>query len=458
MSAAASHRRALVVAYCFPPHAAIGTHRTLRLVNHLLSTGWDVDVLTVNPRYFLPGTPVDEGLLRLVPASARVTRTRALRGLSTLGRWIQPLKRGVRPVPAGQATVAAHGDSPASSASAARGGLKTLVEELCAMPDKDIGWLAPAVLAGTRAHWKRPPNVVFSSAPPWTTHLVAKAVARALGARWVADFRDPWVRSPWTRYRTGAAAGWARRMEAGVVARADALLFTTDSARREFASYYGARVDAKLHTVANGCDPADLPRDIQPEPGRFVLLHAGSLYGGRSPVPLLRAVSRLCQLDPSVAARLHVRFLGSTGFPGVDLPALCRELGIERVVEFLPRVDRQQSLVEMMRASALLLLQSGTAMAIPGKLYEYLAAGQPLLALCDEGEMTDLIATHQLGLVAPPLDESAIERALAQLVAAPRQQWHAAPSILFDGRLRAAEMAAVLENVLPTRPEQVCVA
>ena len=449
-------RRALVVAFCFPPHAAIGTHRTIRLVTHLASHGWHVDVLTVAPDTFLAGTPTDPDLLRSIPTTARVVRARALRGLSTLGRWVEPLKRAVRRAP--EPAAAAPPAHAEKGAAGQRPGVKTLLEELCAMPDKEIGWFLPAILVGTKAFWKTPPDVIFSSAPPWTTHLVAKALAGILGTRWVADFRDPWVRSPWTRYRTGVASAWAARLEAGAVRSADAVLFTTDSARREFAAHYSDLAGTRFRTVPNGCDPSELPADEAGPSDKFVLLHAGSLYGGRSPVPLLHAVGSLCRRDAQAASRLRVRFLGSTGFPGVDIEALCREMGIGDVVEFLPRVDRRQSLREMRRASALLLLQAGTAMAIPGKLYEYLAVGRPVLALCEAGEMSQMIQDHRVGLVVPGLDEPAIEQALAELLAGPQERWQPAPPSLFDGRLRAAEMATVLETVLPNRPEQICVA
>jgi glycosyltransferase involved in cell wall biosynthesis len=464
-------RRALVVAYCFPPHAAIGTHRTLRLVAHLASHGWDVDVLTVDPAFYLSGTPVEETLERSVPVNTRVVRTRALRGFSALGRWLDPVKRAVRG-PRGQggstavSTVAAaaaggaaptpgHGGAGAGTAEAAAG-VKTLVEELCAMPDKDIGWYLPAVLAGVRAFRGTPPDVVFSSAPPWTTHLVAKSLARLLGARWVADFRDPWVRSPWTRYRTAAAMSMAARLESAVVRRADAVLFTTDSARAEFATYYGLNEAPRFHTVYNGCDPSEFPRR-QPEihANRFVLLHAGTLYGGRSPAPLLSALAGLRQRHPQSAARLRVQFLGSTSFPGIDLRRTCDELGVSDIVEFLPRVERSRSLAAMQDASALLLLQSGTAMAIPGKLYEYLAAHRPVLALCEPGEMADFIRTHRLGVVAAADDTSEIESALLRLLSPGLESFAPASPDLFDGRLRAAEIARVMERVLLSRTQSL---
>ena len=443
-------RRALVVAYCFPPHAAIGTHRALRLVTHLAGRGWEIDVLTARPEAYLPGTAVDEGLLDRVPAGVRVTRTGAFRGLTRLGRALEPLKRTLRPAadrPTGT-TAARVADGGGRADRGAIAVAKALVEELCAMPDKDVGWVAPAIARGLRASAGRRPDVIFSSAPPWSTHIVAAALARRLGSRWVADFRDPWVRSPWTRYTTGPAKGVATWLERLVVTTADAVLFTTEAARQEFAGHYGPAMAGRFHAVPNGCDPADFDGiESGPATDQLVLLHAGTLYGGRSPLPLLRAVAAVAAADPRAAARLRVRFLGSTTFPGLDIPRVCADLGIAGLVDLVPRVERRESLAEMRRASALVILQGGTSMAIPGKLYEYLAAGRPILALCEDGEMGALIREQGAGLVVPPENDAAIRDALLTLLATPEARWPRAAPASYDGRVRAAEMAAVIESV-----------
>jgi len=436
---------ALVVAYCFPPHAAIGTHRTLRLISHLASDGWHVRVLTVRPKDFLAGTPVDERLLDLIPAGVEVERTRAFRGLSRSWQVLSRFRpRRARPVGA----VAGVGATSAPAA-AARVGVKQLAEELAAMPDKEVGWLTPAVVRGLWRQRAGRPDVVFSSAPPWTTHLVAWLIASSFSCPWVADFRDPWVRSPWTRYRSRTASRIATWMERRVVERADAVLFTTTTARDAFATHYGPRLAPRFVTVFNGCDPGDMPASplAATANARVTLLHAGTLYGGRDPMPLLRAIASLRRRRPDVVDGLAVRFLGSSGLPGVDLQGACAAMGIGDLVEFTARVARDESLAAIQSASVLLLLQPGTSMAIPGKLYEYFAAGRPILALCEPGEMADAINDNRLGLAVAATDELAIEEALLRLLTAPAGTWAPAPAHLFDGRLRAAEMAAVLERV-----------
>src|SRR5688572_15966421 len=124
-------RRALVVAYCFPPHAAIGTHRALRLVSHLASTGWQVDVLTADERTYLPGTPVDHRLLGKVPESVRVFKAGAFRGWTALGRAIGPFKQRLRGRQAGNGASSAPAEYSVTASHPGRlRELKTLIEEL----------------------------------------------------------------------------------------------------------------------------------------------------------------------------------------------------------------------------------------------------------------------------------------------------------------------------------------
>ena len=445
-----SSKRLLVVAYCFPPNADVGTQRPLRLVSYLADRGWQIAVLTPRPDQYRSGTAVDERLIERVPGGVTTVQTDVWRGITTLRNIVRHSRR--QPVVLKTHT---RGGAPAAQAHRVRplNRIRTMLEELASMPDKEVGWLLPAFSKGVRTFWKAPPDVIFSTAPPWTTHLVAQSLAAIFQCPWVADFRDPWVRSPWIRYRNSVAAAAGRVLERHVVRRADAVVFTTHAARDEFAAFYGAEAARKFHVVYNGCDPTDFKR-ITRENGddRFMLLHAGTLYGGRSPVALLRAVAAICNRNPDYRRRLSVRFVGSTSLPDLDLPTLCRELGLEGVVQLHPRVGREESLDEMRNASALLVIQPGTAMAIPAKLYEYLAAGRPILAICEEGEMAECIRSNGIGLIASPGDETGIERALLTLLSGTKDSFVPAHANLFDGRIRAAETAALIEAVVRPRP------
>jgi glycosyltransferase involved in cell wall biosynthesis len=126
-----------------------------------------------------------------------------------------------------------------------------------------------------------------------------------------------------------------------------------------------------------------------------------------------------------------------------------RQLGIADVVEFVPHVPRAEVLQQMVDASALLVVQPVTKVSVPGKLYEYLAAGRPILALAEPGgETAAVVRQTPAGVVVSPDDEDGLRRALEGLVSGGRRRVESDPAV-YDGALRAAEMAATLRLVLP---------
>jgi glycosyltransferase involved in cell wall biosynthesis len=325
---------------------------------------------------------------------------------------------------------------------------------MCSIPDQEIGWLLPAISRGLNACWREHPDVIYSSAPPWTGHLVAGVIASLTGRPWVADFRDPWARAPWRSARMLRFEKRAAEMlERLVVTTADALMFTTRAARDEFVAHHGDRLADKCHVVRNGCDPATFDGvEGCPPKDRFVLMHAGSLYGRRNPIPLLRAVAsaaRHGRLDP---ARFRLRFVGTVA--DVDLGRAVSELGLDAVVECVPRVSHRESLVEIRSASALLLLQPGTTMSVPAKTFEYLAAGRPVLALAEEGETAEIVRASGIGVAVAPADEAAIEQGLLRIIDIASGSTAPVPRDLYDGGYRSAEMMAILAQASTLRDDR----
>lgn len=438
--------RVLVIAYDFPPHAAIGTMRTLRLVRELSREGWEITVLTSSPRSYQPGTPVDERLEAQVPPGVRVIRAYAIRGLdlfALMARRLRPARGGTRrssPRPV------AVGGPDASSSLFRR--LKDWVDAVCSIPDNESGWIAPAALCGIGWMFSAGrPDVIYSSAPPWSGQVVARLLATLSRRPWVADFRDPWSRAPWRDWRKAFRQRAAAALERGVIRRADAVLFVTRANLAEFLSLYGPAAAPRFHHVPNGCDPEEFER-IEPLPTRneFVLLHAGTLYGARNPLPVIQALARAVGRGSVDRTHFRLRFLGATAL-SMDLPAECRRLGIGDIVEFVPRVTRLESLREMKSASALLLVQVGTTVSVPGKAYEYLAVGRPVLALSEEGETADLVRASGLGVVVHPVDPiERIETAILEVIALASGGRGPASPELFDGRVHARTTVRILDR------------
>jgi glycosyltransferase involved in cell wall biosynthesis len=438
-----ANRHVMVMAYAFAPASPIGTMRTLRLVRRLHAEGWKATVLTVVPETYESDVPIDHALMRQVPAGCTLLHARVLRPVEAVTGLLRGMRRGGTSKP----TIPSFGDQAIPRPPSLSRRVVAALDELTCIPDKSNGWIVPAVIQGVLAVVRHRPALLYSSSPPWSGQVAALVVAKATGLPWVADFRDPWARAPWRESQPERIRRAAVALERRVVARADAILFATQTNRDEYVNHYGAQIAGKCHVVRNGCDPDEFAHvESASKNDAFVLLHAGSLYGARTPVPLFRAIAAALQRGVIDRAKFKLRFIGALA-GNSDFPSAAAGLDIQDVVEFLPRMPRERIVYEMAQASCLLVLQPGTTVSIPGKVYEYLAVGRPILSLSEEGETSNLVRESGLGLAVAADDEAAIERALVRLFMNRHQPVQRPPAHLYDGNVTAGDAVAVIEQV-----------
>jgi glycosyltransferase involved in cell wall biosynthesis len=438
----------LVVAWAFAPAAPIGTMRPLRLVRRLAAEGWGVSVLMATPSTYGPDVPIDFTLLDKVPSTVKVLHAPILRLPSLPRRRVVADDKSAM-----SGTVMGQTAGRRSRPPEADGLLRrtyNAFDELTSIPDNKAGWIVPAFSRGFIEVLRRRPTAIYSTAPPWSGQLVALGLAKATGLPWVADFRDPWARAPWRETQPVRIRKASVTMERSVIHRADAVLFATRTNRDEYINHYGHGFSAKFRVVPNGCDVDDFAAARStPRSSTFVLLHAGSLYGQRSPVPIFRAIASAIAKGLIDRNSFRLRLIGAVS-AGSEFERAAQELGLQGVVEFVDRMPRREIIEEMARASCLLVLQPGTTVSIPGKLYEYFAVGRPVLALTEEGELADLVRESGAGVAVNPFDEDAIERALQQMLRAgtAADAFRTAPAQFFDGERSAAEAVQIIEQVV----------
>jgi glycosyltransferase involved in cell wall biosynthesis len=445
--------RALIVACNFPPDASVGTMRTLRLVQHLVRHGWTVDVLTLAIEGYRPGTVIDPALLTKVPGAVTVLRPRPLRPFERLASSLKraSARQAGAPEQARSGSASSSGGARPAPSTSGLSRLRRMVSAALALPDREVSWLPPAVYAARQHVGHSRPDVVYSSGPPFTAHLVARSIARRIRVPWVADFRDPWARAPWRDDRFAFERRAWSLLERRVVAAADRVVFVTTTNRDDFARAYGQARAARFDVVTNGCDVTEFDAlDHAAKPaGTFVLLHAGSLYGARNPIGLLRAVSQGIATGRLDRTTFRLRFLGRIGIPGVDLAAVAAQLGLERVVEFVSHVPRRDSLQQMLDSSALLIVQPITTVSIPAKLYEYMASGRPILALAEPGgETARLVEEAKAGVVVAADDDHAIMEGLTAVMHLARSGFRPVDRQVFDGERRAEQLRAILQEAM----------
>jgi glycosyltransferase involved in cell wall biosynthesis len=411
-------RTVLLIAFHFPPvRGSSGIQRTLRFAQHLPKYGWRPIVLTVDPRAYeatgdAPGNEIPEGL--------RVERAFGLdtaRHLSLFGRYPRRL----------------------------------------ALPDRWASWKFWAVNRAKRLLQRERASVVWSTFPIATAHEIGLSVAKASGLPWIAEFRDPMWQGDYPP--DPAVNRYWKQLESRVVERADRVVLTTPSAVEEYAARFAALPRERFVLLENGydeetfsrIDPARLRGRRAPcDPLR--LLHSGIIYPSeRDPQHLFRAIAELKAAGKLVAQDLQLTLRASAN--EARYRPMLEQLRITDIVKLEPPIGYLPALEEMLTADGLLLLQASNCNAqIPAKLYEYLRADKPILALTDPaGDTARTLHRVGAGLVASLASVEAICDALPRFLESIRQgNWCRAPKaavVAYDRKAQAGDLASLFETI-----------
>ena len=403
--------RVLMVAYHYPPcFGSSGVHRTLKFSRYLPDAGWDPIVLTTHPRAY---EATSTAQLEEIPASVPVTRAFALdarRHLSIRGRSLRAL----------------------------------------GLPDRWANWWVAGVVQGLRLIRRHRPDVLWSTYPIATAHLIGWTLQSATGIPWVADFRDPMTEGdypydPWV-HRT------YETIERACVRRAAKLVFTAPGARDLYLKRYPRLTSDRCTVISNGYDEQDFRALSVPTPSASSvtrLVHSGLVYPQeRDPRPLFRALRRLKQAGTVSAANLAVelRAAGSEDY----FRRIIAELSIGDIVTLLPALPYQEALADCASADALLLLQDASCNGqIPAKAYEYLRIGRPILALTPaEGDTAALLREAGGSTIFDLMDEAEIERGLPKFLTSVRTGSHLRPTMEVVRRYARHAQTADLATVL----------
>jgi glycosyltransferase involved in cell wall biosynthesis len=392
----------LLVTLYFPPAGGGGVQRPLKFASHLPALGIETHVLAPDdPKW------VHQDVDLPLPTQAWIHRA----------RYLGPRSRRLADE--------LHG----------RGGLDLALRRASSvgrrllLPDENVTWNATAIPKAISIVRREGIDVVLTTSPPGSVHLIGAAVQKATGAKWVADLRDSIVLHP-HRSAEGPGARAKQKARAGVarlVARqADAIVAVSEAIAEETRAI---EPRGRVVTIANGSDFDDFA-GLEYKPGeRFRITHTGSFFGQRNPRAFLTALAQ-SGLEDVVA-----RFVGD--FRAADREWV-QELGLGDRLELLDYLPHRRALELQRDSEANLLLlpdAAGRGRVVPsGKIFEYLAAERPILAAVPpDGAAADLVRETGAGVVVAPDDVDGIREALLGLHA----RWRAGK--LLDGHLTAEQ-------------------
>ena len=359
-------KRVLIISYYWPPNGGAGVYRWLKFSKYLPEHGWQPVIYTPqNPEVVAE----DPHLLNEVAPEVEVVKHPITEPFSLYKRF----------------TGRAQNERVQTAFLSEKGGggwkesVALWVRSNFFIPDARVWWVRPSVT--TLKHYLRdhPVDAIISTGPPHSMHLIARGLKRATGIPWVADFRDPWTDIDF--YHQLKLTGWAdarhHRMERSVLKEADRVVTVSWSWAKDLERLGGRSVEV----ITNGFDPADVPSAPVAVDEEYSLVHIGSMSATRDCPGLWAQLAALCAADPGFKRRFVLRFVGPVDH---SIMASLAAAGLEHHVQRLGRLSHQEAMHEMLRARVLLLPINDTPNSmgiLPGKLYEYLSVGRPILAV-----------------------------------------------------------------------------
>lgn len=389
-------KKVLIITYYWPPSGGGGVQRWLKFAKYLPQLGWEPLVVSPeNPDY----PTLDASLLQDIAPEVTELKVPIWEPYQ-LFKVVSGKKKHEK-VNTGILETGKKQSATMRLALWLRGNLL--------IPDPRVFWVRPAVKRLSKLIPELKPDVLITTGPPHSVHLIGMKLSRKFGLPWLADFRDPWSTIDYLDWfkPSAVARKLQRKLEHEVLTRATAVLTVSENWADELRQL-GAR---KVHVITNGFDEDDfVAQPALAESTDFVLTHAGIITSFRNPSLLWNVLDQLLAADEQFASRFRLRLIGTVDEQVKAEIASLKNL--QTKTEWVGYLPHEEVLKEYRKASLLLLLtnQSGNAAGhIPGKLFEYLASEKPVLALGDTlGDVARILKETGAGVVASASDTEAM--------------------------------------------------
>lgn len=356
-------KKVLIITYYWPPAGGPGVQRWLKFVKYL--PDFDIDPIVYIPQN--ANYPIiDEALTAEVHPQATIIS----QPISEPYKFAKYLgKKSTQNI--------SSGIIPADKKQSWQEQLMLFVRGNFFIPDARVGWVKPSVDYLSDYIQKHQINTVITTGPPHSVHLIGLQLQAKFGLRWMADFRDPWTTIGY--HKKLKLTQWAKqkhqKLEREVLTKANEILVTSPSTKEEFSRL----TNQPIHVITNGYDIENVSKKVLDE--KFSLAHIGSLLSDRNPRVLWKALSELIKEDDNFARDIELKLIGKTSEQILETLA---EFKLDKYVKNLGYVAHHDAIVAQRSAQILLLIEidsEETQVIIPGKLFEYMAAERPILAI-----------------------------------------------------------------------------
>ena len=396
-------KKALIIAYFFPPMGGGGVQRTAKFVKYLTGAGIEPVVLTVTPRTYSIN---DDSLMNDIPENVRVYRTFSLE-------------------PSGQTKKFRAEYSVSGKAGILKRVLAFLLDgfsKLFLIPDAQIGWLPFSLIKGLSVIKKENIDVIYATGNPFSAFLTARLLGKLSGIPFVVDFRDPWTLNNARVWPNPLRKYLEKRMESKVVHAAAGVICVSDGMAEDILKAYPNELPKKFVTLTNGYDSAEFEaiagKLTKKKDGKFTLIFTGTILDysdGNAPGAFFEAFSQLIKEDSGFASDTCAVFAGK--LRKSDFEAI-EKLGLKVHVKVKGYVPHAESVGLILSSDVLLFFLGNTKInryVLTGKVFEYLGSRKPILAIASEGPAAALIAKTNAGFISGPEDIQGLKNNILKL-------------------------------------------
>lgn len=361
-------KKFLLITYYWPPMGGAGVMRWAKMSKYISAFGWAPVIYT--PEGGETGA-YDESLLKEIPSDLKVVRLPIWEPYDLYKTLLGRKKK--------EKLYSGFINENKKASLAQK--FSVWVRGNFFIPDARMFWIKPSVRFLKRYLKEHPVDAIVTTGPPHSMHMIGYKVHRATGIPWIADFRDPWTNIDF--YRDLHLSSWAdrrhHRLELKVLKTASKVVTVTWRSRDEFKSLCG-RDD--IVVIPNGFDHADFPDAGRlPLDQAFSIVHIGSMNKDRNPIVFWKAIRQALQESGELTKHLSIRLVGPVDF---SVRTAVEDYGLHEYTTFVEFVPHNEAVMMQQQAQINLLVINNSPNSktiIPGKLYEYLGSGRPLLAV-----------------------------------------------------------------------------
>ena len=399
-------KRVLIISYYWPPTGGSGVQRWVKFAKYLPSEGWQPVIYTPeNPEQLA----VDESLAAEVPEAAEVVKTRIIEPYELYKKLLRRSGHSKEAVEVNP--VNAQNKSLLQKAAMwVRGNLFR--------PDPRCLWIGPSVRFLKKYLSEHPVDLIVSTGPPQSMHMIGLRLSRETGLPWIADFRDPWTKIFYFKHlsMTPATERWHKKMEKKVLDEASAVVAVSPLVQQEFQ----AMTDTPVELITNGFDECDFSSEpcTQAYGGasqEFTITHTGLFAADGNPTVLWDVLAEKCHADEAFRKLLRIKLIGKTD--DQILKAL-KDRGLESSLINMGYQTHSVAVEQQRQASVLILplrKEPEYRAVLPGKLFEYLASQRPILGIGQpDGAMAMIVNETRTGTVIDWNDKEGISQYIEQ--------------------------------------------